>query len=138
MGGHGQDGSGRGIVDLRSVLTERGAELLDLPRAPLPRSGNPGAGPVPAYLGRDPAGPCPTDPDTLPEVYRSLVFNTKTPHSIPTFLVDGQVGGKWKVERTGSKATLIYVPFERLPGHSERNQRDVRDEAGGPGAVHGA
>ena len=29
----------------------------------------------------------------LPEEFRSRVFNTKTPHSVNTFLLDGQVAG---------------------------------------------
>ncbi len=109
-------------------LTERGTELVDLPRSPaLP----------------DPATPAPVRflptwdatllvharrTEILPEAYRSLVFSTRTPHSIPTFLVDGQVAGTWKVERAGSKATLNYVPFERLPAAADQ---DVREEAGG-------
>ena len=121
-------------LTLRTFRTERGTELVDLPRAPLP----------------DPATPAPVRflptwdatllvharrTEILPEAYRSLVFNTKTPHSIPTFLVDGQVAGSWKVERAGSKATLTYVPFERLPAAADQ---DVREEADGHGAIHGA
>ena len=34
----------------------------------------------------------------LPEEYRPLVFNTKTPHSVNTFLVDGAVAGTWRYE----------------------------------------
>ena len=34
----------------------------------------------------------------LPERFRPMVFDTKTPHSVPTFLVDGQVAGTWRVE----------------------------------------
>ena len=32
----------------------------------------------------------------LPEDFRPKLFNTKTPHSFPCFLVDGQVAGTWK------------------------------------------
>jgi len=115
---------------LRTFRTEHGTELVDLPRAPLP----------------DPAIPAPVRflptwdatllvharrTEILPEAYRSLVFNTKTPHSIGTFMVDGQVAGSWKVERASSKATMTYVPFERLPAAQDQN---VRAEA--TGLVH--
>jgi DNA glycosylase AlkZ-like len=114
-------------LTLRTFRTEGGTELVDLPRAALPDPDTPA-----------PVRMLPTFDATLlvhvrrteilPEAYRSLVFNTKMPQSIGTFLVDGQVAGSWKVERTGSKATLIYVPFERLPRAADR---DVRDEATG-------
>jgi hypothetical protein len=112
---------------LHTVRTEGGMELVDLPRAPLP----------------DPDTPAPVRmlptfdaillvhvrrTQILPEAYRSLVFNTKMPQSIGTFLVDGQVAGSWKVARVGSTATLTYVPFERL---SRAADEDVRDEATG-------
>ena len=57
-----------------------------------------------------------------------MVFNTKTPHSIGTFLVDGQVAGSWKVERAGTQASLVYTPFERLPAATHR---EIREEATG-------
>ena len=34
----------------------------------------------------------------LPEELRPLIFNTKTPHSHNTFLLDGQVAGTWRHE----------------------------------------
>jgi Winged helix DNA-binding domain len=114
-------------LTLRTFRTERGTELVDLPRAPLPEPQTPA-----------PVRFLPTWDATLlvharrteilPEAYRSIVFNTRTPHSIGTFLVDGQVAGSWKVERAGSKATLTYVPFERLPAATDQ---DIRDEASG-------
>ena len=36
--------------------------------------------------------------EVLPEAYRPSVFNTRTPHSVNTFLVDGQVAGTWRFE----------------------------------------
>ena len=62
----------------------------------------------------------------LPEPYRPLVFNTKTPHSVSTFLVDGAVAGAWRVQRTARKATLVLEPFEPLPRSA---LADLRDEA---------
>jgi hypothetical protein len=98
----------------RRFEDEEGRELLDVPRAPLPDEK------VPA-----PVRFLPTWDTTLlvharrtqilPERFRPLVFNTKTPHSVATFLVDGAVAGKWRVERTKRMATLRLEPFERLP-----------------------
>jgi len=109
-------------LGLRRFHDEEGRELLDLPRAPLPEA----SGPVPARF-------LPTWDATLlvharraqilPEQFRPLVFDTKTPHSTPTFLVDGAVAGKWKVERSGKKATLVLVPFEPLPTAAKRELR---------------
>jgi hypothetical protein len=107
---------------LRRFRAEDGAELLDLPRAPLP-NGN-----VPA-----PVRFLPTWDSTLlaharrtqilPERFRTLVFSTKTPHSTPTFTVDGAVAGSWKVERSGKRAVLVLQAFERLPQEARRNVR---------------
>ncbi|MDQ4107507.1 MAG: winged helix DNA-binding domain-containing protein [Actinomycetota bacterium] len=60
---------------------------------------------------------------TLPERYRALVFNTKTPHSIQTFLVNGQVAGCWSHEEGGR---IALEPFERLP---KETCRALDDEA---------
>ncbi|HEV8564925.1 MAG TPA: winged helix DNA-binding domain-containing protein [Actinomycetota bacterium] len=100
---------------LRRFRSEGGDELFDLPRAPLP----------------DPATPAPVRflptwdatllvharrTQILPEPYRPLVFNTKTPHSVPTFLVDGRVAGTWRIVR----GTVLIDPFERLPATARR------------------
>jgi Winged helix DNA-binding domain len=112
---------------LRSFRDEGGRELVDLPRAPLPSPST-----------RAPVRFLPTWDATLlvncrrahilPEGYRPLVFNTKTPHSVGTILVDGSVAGSWRAEATGAKALLRYTPFERLPAAAER---DLREEAAG-------
>jgi hypothetical protein len=99
--------------------------VLDLPRAPLP--------------GADAVAPVrflPTWDATLlvharrtqilPERFRLLVFDVKTPHSVPTFIVDGAVAGKWRVEKSARKATLVLEPFEPLPRTA---RQAVRDEA---------
>ena len=57
---------------------------------------------------------------SCPEEYRPLVFNTKTPHSVNTFLVDGAVAGTWRVERARDKATLTLRPFAPLPRGARR------------------
>jgi hypothetical protein len=94
---------------LRRFLAEDGAELLDLPRAPLP----------------DPETPAPVRflpvwdatllvharrTGILPEEHRSKVFNVRTPHSVNTFLVDGRVAGTWRE----TKGRIELSPFGRL------------------------
>jgi hypothetical protein len=110
----------------RKLRDEEGRELLDLPRAPLP------GGSV-----RAPVRLLPTWDATLlvharrtgilSEESRPLVFSTKTPHSTPTFLVDGTVAGKWRVERSRKNATLVLEPFEPLPAAA---RSEVGEEAG--------
>jgi len=58
----------------------------------------------------------------LPERFRPMLFDTKTPHSAPTFLVDGQVAGTWNHE--GDRVRLS--PFEPLPRAA---RRAIDDEA---------
>jgi hypothetical protein len=97
-------------VELRRLRDDEGRELLDVPGSPLP----------------DPDTPAPVRflptwdatllvharrTQVLPERYRARVFNTKTPHSVPTFLVDGAVAGTWRYE----KGRVTVEPFEPLP-----------------------
>jgi hypothetical protein len=106
---------------LRRFRDEQGAELLDLPRAPLPDPET-----------RAPVRFLPTwdavllvharRAGVLPEKHRPRVFSTKNPPSVPTFLVDGQVAGTWRYE--GGRVRLS--PFERL---GREAQRELRDEA---------
>ena len=94
---------------LRRFRAEDGTELLDLPRAPLPPPDTPA--PVRflptwdaillAHARRS---------GVLPERYRPVVFSTKNPPSVPTFLVDGRVAGAWRYE--GGRIRL--EPYERL------------------------
>jgi hypothetical protein len=65
----------------------------------------------------------------LPEDYRPRVFNTRTPHSVPTFLVDGAVAGKWRYE----KGRVRLEPFGRL---SREARREAEDEAERLAAFH--
>jgi len=95
--------------------------LIDLPRAPLPDADTPA-----------PVRFLPTWDATLlvharrtqilPEQYRPLVFNTRTPHSVPTFLIDGAVAGTWRVERD----RVELKPFEPIP---KSVRPEVDDEA---------
>ena len=106
---------------LRRFRAEDGTELLDLPRAPLP----------------DPETPAPVRflpmwdatllvharrTQILPEKHRSKVFNPKTPQSVSTFLLDGQVAGTWRYE----KDRIVTEPFGRL---SAATRRELKEEA---------
>ena len=121
----------RPVVDrlrLRRFRDEQGAELLDVPRAPLPDPDT--AAPV-RFL--------PTWDATLlvharrtqilPEHYRSRVFNTKTPHSFATFLVDGAVAGTWRYER----GRVRLEPFGRIRREA---RRELEEEADRLAAFH--
>jgi hypothetical protein len=96
-------------LDLRRFADEEGRTLYDLPGAPLP----------------DPATPAPVRflptwdasllvharrKGVIAEEHRPLVFSTKTPHSVCTFLVDGKVAGSWRYE----KGQVRLAPFEPL------------------------
>ena len=119
-----------GRISLRRFRDPEGGELVDLPRAPLP----------------DPATPAPIRflptwdatllaharrTQILPERLRPRIFSTKTPHSAPTFLVDGQVAGTWRVEADA----IRIAPFERL---SRGTERELDEEAERLAAFHGA
>jgi hypothetical protein len=110
---------GRG--GLRRFRDESGGELLDVPRAPLP----PPDTPAPVRF-------LPTwdsvllvharRAQVLPERFRPRIFSTRTPHSFPTFLVDGAVAGTWKHTERGIEVN----PFERLDAAV---LRELREEA---------
>ena len=117
-------------VELRRYRDEAGRELLDLADGVLP----------------DPATPAPVRflptwdatllaharrTAILPEEHRSLVFNTKTPHSVPTFLVDGVVAGTWRYDR----GRVALAPFGDLAPAAEAA---LHDEAERLAAFHSA
>jgi hypothetical protein len=108
-------------LELRRFRDEAGKELLDLPELPLP----------------DPDVPAPVRflpvwdasllvharrTGILPEQHRAKIFNTKTPHSLDTFLVDGRVAGTWRNEN----GRISLEPFDELP---RRVMDELRDEA---------
>jgi DNA glycosylase AlkZ-like len=110
-------------VATRSFRSEDGAELLDLPRAPLPDGGTPA-----------PVRFLPTWDATLlvharragvlPDEYRPRIFNTKMPQSIGTFIVDGAVAGTWRYEDGRIELTrfeqLDRATLRELNGEAER------------------
>jgi hypothetical protein len=113
---------------LRRFRAEDGAELLDLPRGALPEAETPA--PVrflPVWDATLLVHARRTQ--ILPERYRPLVFNTKTPHSVNTFLVDGAVAGTWRYERGGVRLT----EFEPL---TPAVRRELEEEADRLAAFH--
>jgi hypothetical protein len=115
-------------AELRRFRDEQGKELLDLPRAPLP----------------DPDTPAPVRflpvwdatllvharrTGILPERYRPRIFNVKTPHSMNSFLVDGEVAGTWRYEQ----GRIRVEPFGRL---SREARKELNDEAERLAAFH--
>jgi hypothetical protein len=109
-------------LSLRRFRDEEGNELLDLPRVPLPDSETPA-----------PVRFLPTwdavllvharRTDVLPERFRPLIFSTKRPQSVGSFLVDGAVAGTWRHE----DGRVTVEPFERLDASVTRELREERD-----------
>ncbi|MGK5448091.1 winged helix DNA-binding domain-containing protein [Streptomyces radiopugnans] len=97
---------------LRTARTEDGAELLDVPGAPLPDPDTP----VPPLLVAE------FDNLILSHADRSRVISdsarkaiyTKNAQIPGTFLVDGFVHGKWKITQQRRAATLTLTPFSPL------------------------
>ncbi len=113
---------------LRRLRDEAGTPLVDLPRLPLPDADTPAP---PRFLPTWDATLLAHSRRTLilPERHRPKIFHTKTPHSFPTFLIDGAVAGTWRHER----GRVELSPLERLP----RATRDeLEDEAGRLAAFH--
>jgi hypothetical protein len=113
---------------LRRFRDEAGTELYDLPRAPLPDPDTPA--PVrflPVWDATLLAHARSTG--ILPEEHRAKVFNTKTPQSVQTFLVDGIVSGTW----THEKGRIRLQPFGRLDSSARRR---LNEESEGLAALH--
>lgn len=115
-------------MELRSVRDEAGKALVDLPDQPLPDADTPAP---PRFLPVWDAALLVHARRTqiLPEAYRPRVFNTKTPHSVNTFLVDGQVAGTWRFEDD----RVRLEPFGRL---AAADRRRLEEEAEGLAALH--
>lgn len=115
-------------MSLRRFRDEAGRVLVDLPRAPLP--GADARAPV-RFLQTFEALTMihARRTQVMPEQYRPIVFNTKTPQSVPVFLIDGAVAGTWRYE-----AGRVRVdPFEPVP---RTVRRELDDEAEALAAFH--
>jgi len=115
-------------IRVRRFRDEGGTELVDLPRAPIPDADTPA--PV-RFLPVWDASLLVHARRTgiLPETHRPKVFNTKTPQSVQTFIVDGTVAGTWSFEKGG----IRVAPFGRL---DPSIRRELDDEADGLAALH--
>jgi uncharacterized protein YcaQ len=110
-----------GLEGLLRFEDEQGRELLDLPRAPRPAADTPA--PVRLLPRWDALLLSHADRTrVLPEEYRSRVITGGWVHA--TFLVDGVVAGRWRLERGKVKTE----PFAPLP---LRVRRELEDEARG-------
>ena len=102
-------------MTLRRFRDQDGGELLDVPGAPLPSADVPA--PV-RFLANWDASLLASArrAQILPEAYRPMVFDTQTPQSVSTFIVDGAVAGKWKYE----DGRLRLDPFAPIPRVARR------------------
>ena len=116
-------------VATRHFRSEDGAQLVDLPRAPLPGSDTPA--PV-RFLPTWDASLLvhARRSGILPEGHRPRIFNTKMPQSIGTFLVDGAVAGTWKLD--GDRVRT--EPFAKLDAGA---RRELEEEADRLAEFHG-
>lgn len=111
-------------LTLRRYRDERGRELLDLPRAPLPDGDTPA--PVrflPKWDSSLLAYAPPERTRILPERFRSIVIG-KNGDVLPTILVDGFVAATWNVDR---RRGLEVKPLRRLT-RAERGEIDAEGE----------
>jgi hypothetical protein len=115
-------------LELRRFRTEKGGGLVDLPRLPLPAADTPAP---PRFLPVWDATLLvhARRAQILPEEHRGKVFNTRTPQSMETFTVDGQVAGAWK----WVKDRVELKPFGRL---ARDDRAALDDEARGLAALH--
>jgi hypothetical protein len=106
---------------LRSYRDERGAELLDVPGAPLPDAATPAP---PRFLAE-------FDNVLVAHANRTRIIEEQYSAGViatlgrPTVLVGGFVRGYWKVVHEDGAATLLVEPFEAL---SKKNAAAVRAE----------
>jgi hypothetical protein len=109
-------------MKLRSFREESGRGLVDLPRAPLPDPETPAP---PRFIGTWDAMLLTHARRTgvLPEEHRPKVFNSRTPQSMPTFMVGGRVAGSWKFENGKVKLDS----FERLDAAAKRELKEESD-----------
>jgi hypothetical protein len=115
-------------MDLRSLRDGEGRALVDLPDAKLPAEETPAQvrflavwdAMLLVHARRT---------QVLPEAFRPLIFNTRTPHSFNTFLLDGQVAGTWRHEA----GEIQLSPLRPL---TAAERQEVDDEAHRLAAFH--
>ena len=108
-------------LDLVRYRDDAGKELLDVAGLPLPDPDTPApARLLPVWDASLLVHARRTG--ILPEEHRPIIFNTKTPHSVDTFLVDGRICGSWRHE----DGRIVLKPFGELP---KRAMDEVREEA---------
>lgn len=122
----------RPVIERMELATYRdaaGKPLIDLPDAPLPDPETPAP---PRFVGVWEAMLLAhaRRSGVLPEEHRSRVFNVRTPHSVPTFLVDGRVAGTWRHEA----GEIRLEPFRPL---TPAERAALEEEAHGLAALHG-
>jgi hypothetical protein len=65
----------------------------------------------------------------LPEEFRPILFNSRLPASMSTFLLDGFVAGAWRHER----GRIELQPFRRL---TRAERAELKDEQERLAALH--
>ena len=115
-------------MDLRRYESEDGHLLFDLKRKAMPDQGVPA--PVRFLAVWDAILLVHARRKrVIAEDHRPLIFTTKTPQSMPTFMVDGAVAGTWRYE--GGRIDLS--PFDVIPN---KWRRELEDEAEALAAFH--
>jgi winged helix DNA-binding protein len=110
-----------GLEPLRRFRDDKGRELLDLPRAPLPTPDTPA--PVRFLPKWDNVLLAHADRRrVLPDELRKTVI-AKNGDVTQTFLVDGVVAGSWTYDANGTVTVEPYAPLPRTA------RREVADEA---------
>jgi hypothetical protein len=98
---------------LRVFRDERGRELFDLPKAPRPSADT--SAPVRFLPDYDNLLLAHADRGRIiADHHRSKVARANL-RILPTFLVDGFVGGTWRIERKRASASLLLEAFDALP-----------------------
>jgi Winged helix DNA-binding domain len=115
-------------LELRRFQDEHGKELVDLPRLPLPDADTPAPVRFLPVWDATLLVHC-RRTQILPERYRARVFNVRTPNSVNTYLVDGQVAGTWRYER----GRVRLEPFGRL---TKADRAELDEEAERLAAFH--
>jgi Winged helix DNA-binding domain len=108
-------------LELRRFSDEGGRELLDLADGPLPDPETPA--PVRFLASFDPVLLVQARrTQILPEELRPIIFNTRTPQSWNTYVVDGHVAGTWR----HAHGRIELQPLRALDA---RERVEVEDEA---------